>query len=413
MDMASSASSDASSDSDGAGFLERMPSFPEPTPQRLAARQRLAEVLDNICDPDALGAITAFQVYPQPGLHVDNVPIRLPIFDGDAEAIIKASTQQFGSTGGQNAHVFAGAPFRTRPAWTQHIEELASCHAETMGFPADYKVVPSRILVCKPGPAIRLPDQRHPGTIATIAVTLPSNVKGGHTRLVTQRSAKHWDEKFLRELPEYPSHDPAHDITMAIWDRYLDSKIEAIISGYKIVLEYEVITEDLDRLKTVAGRPSTEEELDEAVKQCIADPEFQQEIYLLAKEAHSTRKRESRLQGRELVLEQALRDCAFRNGLFVLHGRVKDDPELFSRGRYRLANYEKRSLELVVRGTPTDNLVFEDLDSMEFKANNLLPSTTATRRIAASRERFARGLQLGHRVSELSEMRCATRMMLT
>ncbi|KAJ3568244.1 hypothetical protein NPX13_g6487 [Xylaria arbuscula] len=279
----------------------------------------LARTLNNIKSIGDFAAMRRYQHAPNPVLQVGDDIIPLPLHDRDAQSIKKLARQAPFGKGNQT--IVDVSVRRTwelsvdnfslkNPSWSSFLDKILKNVCENLGIVESIDAQPHKLLLYEQG-SFFMPhkdSQKVEGMIATLAVCLPSQHEGGEVHLSHAGQKRTFDT----------SEASLFDTTALAWFSDVTHEVRKVVSGYRLVLTYNIIHRSGSKLSASAFDQQLET-VDGALSQCrLQSDKFLRRIYPLDHKYSRAGLSLRDLKGRDRAVCQSLYKLCSRHGFYLL-----------------------------------------------------------------------------------------------
>ncbi|KAI1758477.1 hypothetical protein F4782DRAFT_544712 [Xylaria castorea] len=277
--------------------------------------------IESICD---FAAMKRYQRAPNPVLQVGGEIITLPLDDHGVKSIRKLGRQAPFEKGNQT--VVDVVVRRTwelnvdeycikNPAWISFVTTLMNdvCFGN-LGIAGEIRAELHKVLLYEPGSFFKAhkDSQKAEGMIATLAICLPSEHKGGEVHLSYAGQHRTFDT----------SESSLFDTTALTWYSDVTHEVRKVVSGHRLVLTYNIMHKSGSKYS--AGTFNQQlDTVNRALTQCrLQDLHFQRKIYPLDHKYSRAGLSLRGLKGRDRAVCQSLYKLCSQHGLYLLLGNM-------------------------------------------------------------------------------------------
>jgi hypothetical protein len=221
--------------------------------------KKLCFCLDNLKSSGAFAAQKTYAAFVNPGLDIaGHGPIPLPLTVNDAESIKSVCERApFGqgdktvvNTSVRNTWELNHSQFKTaNPEWNSYLTQVLADATVSLGL-QNVHVVPHKLLLYEKGSFFKRhkDSEKTRGMVGTLVICLPSMHQGGDVCL----SFGGQDRVFAT------STKSAFNLTALSWYSDVTHEVRELISGYRLVLTYNIIQTNQLAQSAIAHRVQSE-----------------------------------------------------------------------------------------------------------------------------------------------------------
>jgi hypothetical protein len=223
----------------------------------------LQECLDQVEHEGSFATFTRHATFPNPGIYVkDFGVVGLPLSDRDAKAIAALCKRSPFGRGDETVidesvrktwELEASQIECRNPAWEAFAKTLADKAVTDIGVQVDAMAQPYKLLLYEEGAFFKAhrDTEKVPGMFGTLVVCLPSEHTGGEVHL------KHNQKQQVLQTAE----SSAHELSALAWYSEVQHEIKPVLSGYRLVLTYNLIQNQTAPRQTAAAQDANHEKL--------------------------------------------------------------------------------------------------------------------------------------------------------
>ncbi|KAF2466925.1 uncharacterized protein BDR25DRAFT_195966, partial [Lindgomyces ingoldianus] len=199
--------------------------------------------LDDIQHDGTYSAFRHFNIYPNPGLRVNNYgSVGLPLSTRDAESIARLCKQ---SPFGKGAETIVDTSVRKsweldcgdfqcqNPAWAVFLDTLVAKTTQDLGVQVPSRAEQYKLLLYEEGAFFKAhkDSEKVPGMFGTLVVCLPSEHSGGEVHLAHNKKKRVMETALGSKF----------DLSTLAWYSDVQHEIKPIGSGYRLVMTYNLV----------------------------------------------------------------------------------------------------------------------------------------------------------------------------
>jgi hypothetical protein len=223
----------------------------------------LQECLDQVEHEGSFATFTRHATFPNPGIYVkDFGVVGLPLSDRDAKAIAALCKQSPFGRGDETVidesvrktwELEASQIECRNPTWKAFAKTLADKAVTDIGVQVNATAQPYKLLLYEEGAFFKAhrDTEKVPGMFGTLVVCLPSEHTGGEVHL------KHNQKQQVLQTSE----SSAHELSALAWYSDVQHEIKPVLSGYRLVLTYNLIQNQTAPRQTAAAQDANHEKL--------------------------------------------------------------------------------------------------------------------------------------------------------
>ncbi|KAI1771894.1 hypothetical protein F4818DRAFT_444892 [Hypoxylon cercidicola] len=273
-------------------------------------KAKLLGCLDRIRTTGTVACSKQYNSFINPGLIVADSRIPLPLVPRDAETI-KGTVVD---TSVRKTWELDHTQFRfSNPEWQTYVASLLNDASQGLGMSA-VRVEPYKLLLYEEGSFFKSHKdfEKTPGMIGTLVICLPSKHEGGSVRL------SHAGQKYVFDTDKASEFG----LTSLSWFSDVTHEIKPLISGYRLVLTYNIIYESDTRMS--AGLVGKQSKRLRSILNEWQTGGFSTErlVYLLGHKYTQSSLSLSNLKGRDRAVCQSLCEAGSECGFAILLARM-------------------------------------------------------------------------------------------
>ncbi|KAH7068099.1 hypothetical protein BKA63DRAFT_106173 [Paraphoma chrysanthemicola] len=231
----------------------------EEPPKEAAFKTQLQACLDDVKYQGTFLSSTTTGLYINPALHITKVgTVGLPLSTRDAQAIAAVCKQSPFGKGDETVvdenvrktWELDNIEFSCRnPAWGAYVDKLAQQAIQNLGVQVPATAQSYKLLLYEEGAFFKAhrDTEKVPGMFGTLIVCLPSLHTGGEVRLVHNG----------KERTISTASTSAFELTALAWYSDVQHEIMPVTSGYRLVLTYNLVQNQMYPKQTAAALDTT------------------------------------------------------------------------------------------------------------------------------------------------------------
>ena len=282
-------------------------------------KAQLKDCLDDVQHEGSFSAFRRHELYPNPGLYVKEFGfVGLPLSDRDAEAIAALCKRSPFGKGDETVldesvrktwELEASQIECRNPAWAAFEKTLANQAITDIGVQVPALAQPYKLLLYEEGAFFKAhrDTEKVPGMFGTMIVCLPSEHTGGEVHLTHNQK-----RQILRT-----AESSAYNLSTLAWYSDVQHEIKPVLSGYRLVLTYNLVQDQTAPKQTAAAQDTNHERLERLMRAWNQNFNYQNHVvYPLSFKYTENSLSQSYLKGVDVAKSSYLDEVCSREGVY-------------------------------------------------------------------------------------------------